>query len=85
MEKSTFTRDYRLFLELLRVTREKAGVTQVELAERLGESQSWVSKVERGIRRVDVVELRLFCKALNIQPSEFMQRLDDRLAGRRRP
>ena len=53
------TRDprYREFLAQLRAARLEAGLTQVEVAAKLGQPQSWVSKCERGERRVDVVEL----------------------------
>ena len=48
---------YRQFLKQLRVAREETGLTQVEVAKRLGRPQSFVSKCESGERRVDVVEL----------------------------
>ena len=43
-----------------------ADITQAELAEKLGTDQSFVSKYERGERRLDVVELRGICLALGI-------------------
>jgi transcriptional regulator with XRE-family HTH domain len=64
MEKSVHTREYDVLRRLLREVRERGGITQVELADRLKETQSYVSKVERGERRLDVVQLRAFCKAL---------------------
>ena len=53
------TRDprYREFLDQLRAARLEAGLTQVEVAAKLGKPQSWISKCERGERRVDIVEL----------------------------
>ena len=47
MEKSTFTREYEILRTLIREYREAAGLTQVELAERIGETQSYVSKGKR--------------------------------------
>lgn len=47
---------YRKFLERLRAARLEAGLTQVEVAQRLGKPQSFVSKSENGERRVDAVE-----------------------------
>jgi len=47
-------------LERLRQARKEAGLTQVEVAARLGKPQSFVSKCESGERRVDVVELQIF-------------------------
>lgn len=53
-------------LRLLRKTRRNVGVTQEELATRLDETQTFISKCERGERRIDVIELRKFCEALGI-------------------
>jgi len=66
MEKSVFSREYRIFLRCLRESRKRSGVTQVQLAERLGQAQSWVSKCERGERRLDIVEVRAFCQAIGV-------------------
>ena len=66
MEKSIYSKEYRLFLELLRTTRLKAGFTQEEVANALGQTQSFVSKCERGERRLDVVEVRAFCNAIGV-------------------
>lgn len=49
--------EYRRFLARLRAAREGAGLTQVQVAARLGVPQSFVSKCESGERRVDVIEL----------------------------
>lgn len=76
MEKSLFAQDYRLFLRQLRSARKRAGLTQEQLAIRLKETQSFVSKCERGERRIDVIELRSFCKAIGISFSEFTRALD---------
>ena len=48
---------YRAFLAQLRRARVESGLTQVEIARRLGRPQTWVSKCELGERRVDFVEL----------------------------
>lgn len=60
----------------LRATREKAGLTQYDLAERLGRSQSYVGKCELGERRMDVVQLRDFCRAIGISFLGFIQRYE---------
>jgi transcriptional regulator with XRE-family HTH domain len=83
MEKSIYSHDYRLFLRLLRDARRQAGVTQTELANRLGRTQSFVSKCERGERRIDVVELRKFCNALEVDFPDFAARLHARLKNTR--
>ena len=55
--------------------RTEAEMTQVELAKRIGWQQSDVSKVERGERRLDLVEFLVFAKALKIDAPEFVKRL----------
>jgi len=72
MPKTIFSKDQERLLKLLRDAREKAGVTQVELAAKLGVPQSFVSKVESGERRVDLIELQAICKAMGISLTEFV-------------
>lgn len=81
MEKSVHTADYQVLLELLVETRKAAGVRQVDLAETLGTTQSFVSKVETGDLRLDVVQLRTVCLALGVTLSAFVAELEERLAG----
>ena len=54
----------------------EAGLTQLELASRLGIPQSFVSKYESGERRLDVLELRLVCQAVGVSLREFVRRLE---------
>ena len=56
-QKSVFTTSYALLREHLVAARHTADMTQEELAEALGRPQSFVSKIEGGERRIDVVEL----------------------------
>jgi len=83
MEKSIHSAQYGVLLQLLRTTRTRAGITQKQLAELLGESQSFISKCERGERRLDAIELRSFCKALNVGFADFARRLEKQLTRRR--
>jgi transcriptional regulator with XRE-family HTH domain len=76
MQKSIHSPRYRTFVRLLREERDRAGITQAELAQRLGAEQSFVSKCERGERRLDVVEAFQFCEALGVPFSRFAARLD---------
>jgi transcriptional regulator with XRE-family HTH domain len=55
-----YEKQYRAFLRQLRQARQDAGLTQQEVASRLGKPQSFVSKCESGERRVDVIELTRF-------------------------
>jgi transcriptional regulator with XRE-family HTH domain len=76
MEKSVSSRDYYLFLAYLKDARKRAGLTQEQLAGLLGETQSFVSKCERGERRLDIVEVRSFCIALSVPFPSFAAQLD---------
>lgn len=82
MKKSVFRREYDLLTKLLRETRQERSITQIELAQRLGETQSFVSKCERGDRRLDLVQLRAFCKALGIGLPDFVAEYERRLRKR---
>ncbi|MDX1370140.1 helix-turn-helix transcriptional regulator [Pseudomonas sp.] len=82
MANSTHNADYQLLLDVLRVARKREGVSQVDLANRLGNTQTFVSKCERGERRLDVVELVEFAEALGVPPLELIEEfLERRCAG----
>lgn len=82
MARSTHHLDYQTFLGLLRDLRVGAGLTQVMLAKKLGNTQTFISKVERGERRLDLVEFVEVCEALSIDPraafDEYMTRRESR-------
>jgi transcriptional regulator with XRE-family HTH domain len=80
MEKSIYSPEYAVALRMLREAREQAGYTQVELAERLGQTQSFVTKVERGDRRLDIVQLRTICRELGLTATDFVRRWERALA-----
>ena len=83
MQKSIYTAQHRIFLDLLRQTRTEAGVTQSELAAMLQVPQSRVSDYERGERRLDLLELRAYCDALNLPLPDFITRLEAMLTEAR--
>lgn len=68
MPKSVFTDAYAYVVEYLLALRKEKGVSQVELARRLGKTQQFVSLVERKERRVDVVEFCVLVRALGGDP-----------------
>ena len=63
------------FRELLVLARKTADLTQSELAARLKRPQSFVSKYERGERRLDVIEFRAVACALGVNPVQFLAKL----------
>jgi transcriptional regulator with XRE-family HTH domain len=60
--------------KLLRDVRLEAGLKQEEVAERIGSDQSFVSRYERGERRLDLVELEAICTACKMKLEEFARR-----------
>jgi len=75
-----YTREYQQMLALLRAKRTAAEVSQVELARRLDWTQADVSKCETGVRRLDVIELRLWLSALGCELADFVRELDNSVA-----
>lgn len=75
LEKSVFSPAYAKFLALLKEARTEAGLTQTEVARRLGKPQSFISKCESGERRLDVVEFLEFCHAYDVDPTAIIHEL----------
>jgi transcriptional regulator with XRE-family HTH domain len=69
----------KVLLSLLRQLRQNAGLTQVELALKLGKPQPFVSYYESGARRLDLLELRQVCGILGISLVEFIKRFEKSL------
>jgi transcriptional regulator with XRE-family HTH domain len=76
MKKRIYIAQRKLMTELLRGIRLEAGLTQVELAARVGKDQAYVSRYESGQRRLDLLEVREICQALGITLEEFVKRLE---------
>ena len=79
MDKTIHSGEYQCFLRELRRARETAGLTQSEVADRLNEPQSWISRVESGETRMHVIEFRAYCLAIGLNPREFMATLESAL------
>jgi len=74
--RSAFSRKYRHLRKVLAEARRTAGLTQVGLARQLGRPQSFVSKFERGERRLDIVEFLEIAHALNLEPTRVLRDID---------
>lgn len=74
MPSSLHSHHYQIFRSLLIEAREKAGLTQVNIAERLGKPQSFISKYERGERRLDFTEFMELAYLLEIDIADFVSR-----------
>jgi transcriptional regulator with XRE-family HTH domain len=76
---SVRTKEYAIFVALLSEVRQRFGLSQDQLAKRLPFQQVGISKIERGQRRVDIIELRMICGSLGIDLSDFITELEGRL------
>ena len=73
MNKTIGSARHKTLIDLLIQKRESAGLTQAGLAERLGEYQSFVARLESGQRRIDVVELIEIAEVLGFDASALVQ------------
>ena len=73
MTKSVFTKRYQLFLSMLVSARQEKGLSQRDVAKRLKKIQSYVSKYERGERRLDVIEFLDVAKVLDADPHAIIE------------
>jgi len=62
MNKSIHTKEYADFVAKLRQARLETSLTQMEVSKKLKKSQSFISKIESGEQRVDIIELKKFAK-----------------------
>lgn len=67
--------DNQLLRRLLLEAREVAGLSQTEVAAKLGRAQTFVSKYELGERRLDVIEYLAVCDALRIDPLALLKQI----------
>lgn len=79
MKKKSFKKEYKVLLEQLYRLRMGSGLRQSDLADKLGVPQSFISKIESGERRMDIIELREICKALGSNIEEFTKEFEKAL------
>ena len=84
MPKTIFGGGHPVLVEVLTEARRRSGLTQAELAERVGKDQTFVSIIERGQRRVDVLEFVTLAKAMKADPAalfaDVLKRLPERFS-----
>ncbi|MCI0498233.1 MAG: helix-turn-helix transcriptional regulator [Planctomycetales bacterium] len=73
MKKTIYTAEYRAIVAKLKDVRLKRGLTQLEVAKSLGVGQSFVSKIESGQYRLDILQLQEFAKLYNKSLSSFLK------------
>ncbi len=62
MKKAIYSKQYKILIERLKAARLRCGLNQVQTAKALGTTQSHISKIEAGQRRLDVIQLKEFAK-----------------------
>ena len=62
MSKSVYSKDYKDIIERLKMARIEVGLSQQDVADKLGKPQSYISKIESGERRLDIAELKELVK-----------------------
>lgn len=64
---------YRAIVDGLIAARKARGLTQWDVAGRMGTEQSQISKFERGERRLDVLDYLRYCRAIELDPGSLLQ------------
>jgi transcriptional regulator with XRE-family HTH domain len=73
MSKAIYSKDHKYIVEQLKKARKETGLEQAEVAKLIGKTQSHVSKVEAGQRRIDIVALKEFAKIYKKQIDYFLK------------
>jgi transcriptional regulator with XRE-family HTH domain len=76
MAKTIYRAEYRQLIDMLRGRRETLGISQGELAKRLGWTQQKISFIETGARRMDVLEYVNVARALGLSPTTAFSRAE---------
>jgi transcriptional regulator with XRE-family HTH domain len=75
MPKSIFTGAHKHLVQVLVDARKEAGMTQAQLAAAVGKDQSFISIIEGGQRRVDVIEFCALARAMGHDPQDLFAKL----------
>lgn len=79
MSKSAFSDAHQILVEQLTAARKQSGLKQEELAALIGKDQSYISNIERGQRRVDVLEFVALSRAMNVDPATLFSSIASKL------
>lgn len=82
MPKTIFGGDHRHLVEVLVQARQKSGLTQAQLANRIQKDQTFISIIERGQRRVDVLEFVALAVAMEADPARLFAEVLKRLPAK---
>jgi len=74
-----YKKENEVLIQLIREMRTAAGLTQAACAEALGKPQSYVSKIEGGSQRIDLLQLRDYCRICGVSLINFVKKLESKL------
>ena len=83
LKKTINVKEYHKVISLLRECREAKNITQKDLADKIGSDQTFISKIEIGERRLDIIELRILCQALGMTLPEFVEQLELKILNKK--
>jgi transcriptional regulator with XRE-family HTH domain len=78
-DKSLYRVENRIYAELLRDVRMRAGISQMDLVAALKKTQTYASEAERGIRRLDWTQIRDWCVLCNTTLPAFAEEFEARM------
>ena len=73
--KDKYDPDYKVIVSGLIALRNERGMTQTDVAERMGTDQSQISKFERLERRLDILDYVRYCRAIDSDPGELLRKI----------
>ncbi|MEI6322679.1 MAG: helix-turn-helix transcriptional regulator [bacterium] len=79
MKKTIYSDEYTILREMLRETRERLNLSQVELGKMLGKHQPFVARIESGQRRLDVVEFIHMMRIMGVSSLSFLKKLEAKI------
>lgn len=73
MKKTIYSKEHKYIIEQLKKARKEKGLDQMKVAKLLGKTQSYISKIESGQRRIDIVQIKEFAKIYKKSLSFFIK------------
>jgi len=73
MDKTIKTKEYALFIERMKKARRESGLRQIDVAKKMKRPQSYISRVESGEYRLDILEVKRFAKLYKKSMDHFLK------------
>jgi transcriptional regulator with XRE-family HTH domain len=82
MPKTVFGGAHAKLVEVIVAKRKAADLTQTDLAQKIGKDQTFISLIERGQRRVDIIEFVALARALKLEPQRLFAEVLEKLPSK---